>query len=246
MSSPASPGTAPKSNGSPSPAPWAEASAGSRAPAPEGFPVFIAHLQEYFDTNHDRRITVAETFTGLTRLGLPAWIAGPTAAVIHFGMIGIGLARGRLLDPLALPLPLAGPVRYPSDTRIIDANGHYDPRRVAEIFEKYGQGDTITAAGLGRLVAADVAWSASRGSLLRRLVAVPFGASASVGELGLLYLVASRKEGGRRVLAKETLYRFYNDPMFFQAVADRVAAERAAKGETFAGRVENVLRAWFA
>lgn len=241
MSSTAYPGTLTPSSmdGSPSPA------GSAAAPAPP--PAFLAHLADYFDANRDRRITVAETFSGLRKLGLPIALAAPATVAIHVGMIGIGLASSRLIDPLALHLPLAGRVRHASDTRIIDANGDYDPRRVDEIFEKYGQGDTITAGGLSKLIADDVSRSArstSEASPLPRWVGVPFGASASIGELGLLYLIASRKERGRRVLDKGTIYRFYNDPLFFDSVADRLAAERAARGQTLLGRGENLLRKW--
>lgn len=210
-------------------------------PAPAGSTAFLPHVGEWFDKNRDGKITPNETFERLAQLGFPKLtVSLPATVAIHAGMVGIGLSSGRFLNPLKLPSTLSSRVRHQSDTGIIDINGNYDQGRVDQVFSKYGNGTTIGVGGLLRLIAEDFGHSESRGGLLNRLVAAPFGAVASVGELGLLFVVAQQ----HGALDKDTVRGFYTDRGFFQSVADRVASERAARGNTFQGWAVNKLQEW--
>ena len=61
------------------------------APAQPGQAGVRAHLDKFFDTNKDRRITVPETFNGLRRLDLSACPAVDDAALAAVaGVVGLG------------------------------------------------------------------------------------------------------------------------------------------------------------
>lgn len=202
---------------------------------------FAEHLL-FFDADADRKISPSETRRGLEQLGLGSLLNVSGAVFIHAGVAGLGLLRGRPLNPLALDVPVTGFVRHP-DTELIDPDGRFNAAALDAVFAAYAQrhhGTALTLSELLRMAQRRVVERAAR----RRdgLLLLPAGMFASVVEWFFLWWLAGELCEGERVLHKEAVLDFYTDPSFFFRVAERVRIERASRSERLLGRVRNFVQ----
>lgn len=164
---------------------------------------------DFFDTNRDGRITLAETYTGLRRLGVDVLRSAAFASVIH-GALGPVTSRALTLDIDTARIQFA---RHGSDTGIYDKHGRFSPSRFRALFDRHDR------AGNGALGARELSRMFSRN---RTDVLGHFGSRA---EFGLLLEIAGEERDGRRVLTRERLGHFYNGSLFY-TLAEEVAARR--------------------
>ncbi len=165
---------------------------------------------DFFDTNRDGRITLAETYAGLRRLGVGVLRSAAFASVIH-GALGPLTSRALTLTIDTGRIQFG---RHGSDTGIYDKRGRFSPSRFRALFDRHdrdGNG-ALGARELSRM------FSRNRTDLLGH-----FGSRA---EFGLLLEVAGEERDGRRVLTRERLGHFYNGSLFC-TLAEEVAARQA-------------------
>jgi hypothetical protein len=200
----------------------------------------------FFDRDGDAAISLAETRTGLSRLGFGRLLAGPGSLAIHLGVAGLALVGGRLVNPFALDLDATGKTRHP-DLALVDADGAFDPSALRTVFARYGKrfgGEALTTAEVCTMIGVRVVARASLDATALPLL--PLGlAAAAVEWIALLWTAGSTRDGVR-VLEREAVRRFYEDPRFFDAVADRIATERQRRETSWSGCARNVLQAWIA
>jgi hypothetical protein len=204
----------------------------------------LAEHLAFFDTDHDHKISLRESWQGLERLGFGHLFTWPAAFAINVGVSGLGLLQGRVLNPARLELPSAGFVRHP-DSDLVDDHGDFDHARLDAVFARHGRtfdGQALTMVELVAMLRERVADDA-RGSVKERIL-LPAGVGAVAIEWGALVWVAGTRRHGKPVLEKDTVRRFYTDPHFFHDVARRIADERARRAQTPLGKLRNVLQDW--
>jgi hypothetical protein len=204
---------------------------------------FNEHL-EFFDSNHDHKISLRESAQGLERLGFGHLLSVPAAVAIGFGVTGLGLLQGRVVNPTNLELPSTGFVRHP-DSELVNEQGEFDDARLDALFATYGQkfaGSALTVSELAAMLAERVRADARSGKRERLLL--PVGATAVAVEWGALLWIAGEKRDGTLVLAKETVRRFYTSPHFFDDVARRIAEQRKQRESSKLGALRNVVQDW--
>lgn len=168
---------------------------------------------DFFDANHDGRITLAETYAGLRRLGLGGLRSAAFASVIH-GALGPVTSRALTLTIDTARIQFG---RHGSDTGIYDKRGRFSPGRFRALFDRHdADGDGALGAGeLARM------FSRNRTDILGHL--------GSRAEFGLLLELAGEKRDGRSVLTRERLGHFYNGSLFYTLAEGVKSGEAAAR-----------------
>lgn len=180
---------------------------------------------DFFDTDHDGRITLSDTYRGLRRLGL-----GAARAAAFGGVINAALGWSTTGAPsLTVDAERIQAGKHRSDTGVYDENGRFSLPRFRRLFARYdADGDgALDGKELARLCAGN------RTDLVGHL--------GSRAEFGLLLGIAGEDRGGRRVLTRGRLHRFYNGSLFY-ALAAEVAARRAREWATLRGAVRSGIR----
>jgi peroxygenase len=180
---------------------------------------------DFFDTNHDGKITLSDTYHGLRRLGLGAARAAGFAGVIN-AALGSSTSGAPSLTVDAERIH-AG--KHRSDTGVYDRNGRFSLPRFRRLFARHdADGDgALDGEELTRLFAAN------RTDLVGHL--------ASRAEFALLLDLAGEDRNGKKVLTRERLDRFYNGSLFYQ-LAEEVATRRATEWATLRGAVRSGIR----
>jgi peroxygenase len=183
---------------------------------------------DFFDADHDGRISLSETYCGLRRLGLGAARSAAFAGVIN-AALGSSTSGAASLSVDAERIH-AG--KHASDTGVYDASGRFSQARFRQLFASYdSDGDgALDTVELNRM------YAGSRTDLMGHL--------GSRAEFGLLLDLAGEDRNGKRVLTRERLLRFYNGSLFYQ-LAEDVAARRASRPVTLRGVVESGIREIF-
>jgi peroxygenase len=180
---------------------------------------------DFFDTNHDGKITVADTYRGLRRLGL-----GTVRSATFAGVINAALGSSTSGGPsLTVDTERIHTGKHRSDTGAYDKNGRFSRSRFRRLFPRYdADGDGALDGGeLTRLFADN------RADLMGHL--------GSKAEFGLLLDLAGEDRNGRKVLTRERLERFYNGSLFYQ-LATQVAARRTSEWAALCGAVRSGIR----
>jgi peroxygenase len=190
-----------------------------------GFRTALQKHVDFFDTDHDGKITLSNTYRGLRRLGLGAVRSTAFAGVINaaLGSLTSG-APSLTVDAARIH---AG--KHRSDTGVYDKSGRFSLPRFRRIFTRYdADGDgALDGDELTRLFAEN------RTDLVGHL--------GSRAEFGLLLELAGEDRNGAKVLTRERLGRFYNGSLFYQ-LAEEVAARRASEWATLRGAVTIGIR----
>jgi peroxygenase len=179
---------------------------------------------DFFDSDHDGKITFLETYQGLRRLGL-----GAARSVVFGGVINAALGSSTSRTPsLTVDADHIHAGMHASDTGVYDEKGRFVQRRFDRLFARYDEdGDeALDREELARL------FRGNRTDLLGHL--------GSMAEFGLLLSLAGEDRKGRKVLTRERLKRFYDGSLFYQ-LADEVAARRADAGASLFTAVRNSL-----
>jgi hypothetical protein len=204
---------------------------------------FNEHLA-FFDSNDDHKISIRESQQGLERLGFGYLFTVPAAFVINFGVTGLGLLQGRVVNPTNLELPSTGFVRHP-DSDFIDDAGNFDDARLDAVFAEFGRtfaGEALTLTELAAMVTRRVLDDARDD--VKELLLLPLGVGAVALEWGALLWVAGARREGKLVLERDTVRRFYTDAGFFHDVARRVAQRRHVRSQKPLGVLRNVVQDW--
>ena len=180
---------------------------------------------DFFDVDHDGRITLSDTYSGLRRLGLGAARAAAFAGVINTAL-GWSTSGAPSLTVDAERIQ-AG--KHRSDTGVYDKNGRFSLPRFRRLFARYdADGDgALDGEELARLCADN------RTDLIGHL--------GSKAEFGLLLDIAGEDRGGKRVLTRGRLHRFYNGSLFYE-LAEEVSTRRAREWATLRGAVSSSIR----
>ena len=189
-----------------------------------------AHLDTFFDTNRDRRITLGESYAGLRRLGLGRLPAGAAALAIN-----VGLARQTGGSLTTVELDGIADAKHKGDSGIIDDKGHFVPEKF-EAMMAYGK--TVPNA----LTEAEV--TQFRKDNLARDETGSFEQVAALGEFGLLFKFGAQEVDGQRVLTRDRLHDFYHGNLF-ETLAQEHSAKVEARSGTVGGQVRNLIAAWF-
>jgi hypothetical protein len=204
---------------------------------------FNEHL-EFFDGNEDHKISLYESQKGLERLGFGRLLTVPAAFAINFGISGLCLLQGRLMNPANLELPRAGFVRHP-DTDLIDDEGNFDDDRLDAVFAMYGkcfEGDALTMTELCTMVGRRLLEDAKNSTI--ELLLLPVGLMGVTVEWAALVWIAGSKRENHLVLEKDTVRRFYTDARFFHDIALRIAKERTDRSQSLLGMARNFIQDW--
>jgi peroxygenase len=183
-----------------------------RRPAPRSAPnsgsrTALQKHVDFFDTDHDGKITLADTYEGLRRLGYGLLQSASFASVIN-AALGSSTSGG---PSLTIDTGRIHAGMHPSDTGVYDSKGRFSEPRFRRLFARYdADGDgAIDADDLRRLFAAN------RTDLLGHL--------GSRAEFGLLLDLAGEQRDGKKVLTRDRLKRFYNGSLFYE-IAEEVAS----------------------
>jgi peroxygenase len=180
---------------------------------------------DFFDANHDGKITVFDTYRGLRRLGV-----GAVRSAAFAGVINAALGSSTSGAPsLTVDAGRIHAGKHRSDTGVYDKSGRFSLPRFRRLFARHDtDGDGALDGGeLTRLFAHN------RTDLLGHL--------GSKAEFGLLLELAGEDRNGRKVLTRARLERFYNGSLFYQLAKD-VAARRAREWATLRGAVISGFR----
>ena len=180
---------------------------------------------DFFDTNHDGKITLSDTYRGLRRLGLGAARSAAFAGVIN-AALGSSTSGAASLTVDAERIH-AG--KHGSDTGVYDRSGRFSLASFRQLFTRFdADGDGALDGGeLTRLLAGN------RTDLVGHL--------GSKAEFGLLLDVAGEDSNGRKVLTRERLERFYDGSLFYE-LAEQVAARRARDWTALRGAIGAGIR----
>jgi peroxygenase len=178
---------------------------------------------DFFDTNHDGKITLFDTYCGLRRLGLGAMRSAAFAGVINTAL-GSSTSGAPSLTVDAERIHLG---KHGSDTGVYDKNGRFSLPRFRRLFARYDGDGGLDGKALARLFADN------QTDLIGHL--------GSRAEFGLLLDLAGEDRHGKKVLTRDRLERFYDGSLFYQ-VAEEVAARRASVWATLSGAVRGGIR----
>lgn len=204
---------------------------------------FNAHL-EFFDRDRDQKISLLETKSGLQRLGLGHMISLPATGAIHAGLFALGLAQGKLQNPLYLSMPGVGLLRHP-DTALVDKHAEFDFASFDAAFAQYGreyEGEALTLSEISAMASARLL-KKTRG--IGELLLLPGGAVGTFVEWGALLWLAGERRDGKNILTKDAVRRFYTDPRFFGDVQTRLEQLREQRSRAPSGKLRNVVQTWF-
>ena len=181
---------------------------------------------DFFDADHDGRITLADTYQGLRRLGLGAVRSAAFAGVIN-AALGSSTSGGSE--------PHGGRRAHPR-------------RQARERHRRLRQERALLPAQVPAALRAGTTPTATARSTARSWLGcspgtrpTSLGHLGSRAEFGLLLDLAGEDRKGRRVLTRERLERFYNGSLFYQ-LAREVAAERESGGASLPGMIRTGIR----
>ncbi|XP_066372005.1 probable peroxygenase 4 [Miscanthus floridulus] len=169
---------------------------------------------DFFDRNKDGIITTSELFEGYVAIGCDAVFARKQAASVSAGV-------GPKTSPDDAPLPhLSIYVEYihkamhGSDTGAYDAEGRFVPPKFEEIFTKHAKvrPDALTSEEIEEMI------------LANRDPLDPQSWSAPEGEWGLIYKLASDKQG---FLHKDSARGIYDGSVFYKLEEQRTSSARS-------------------
>ena len=177
---------------------------------------------DFFDADHDGRITLFETYQGLRRLGLGAARSAVFGGVIN---AALGPPTSRALS-LTVNADHINAGKHGSDTGVYDEEGHFVQQHFDRMFARYdGDGDgALDREDLARL------FKGNRTDLLGHL--------GSVAEFGLLLCLAGEDRNGRKVLTRQRLEEFYDGSLFYK-LEDEVRVRRAVARASLSGAFRN-------
>ena len=200
-----------------SPAPRSAPNSGSRT-------ALQKHV-DFFDSNHDGKITLSDTYHGLRRLGLGAARAAAFAGVIN---AALGSLTSRTAS-LTVDAERIHAGKHRSDTGVYDKKGRFSQPRFRRLFARYdADGDgALDGEELARLCADN------RADVLGHL--------GSKAEFGLLLDIAGEDRKGKKTLTRGRLQRFYNGSLFYE-LAEEVASRRASESATLRGAISSGIR----
>jgi len=194
----------------------------------------LPHLEDFFDRNHDGKISLRETYDGLRRLDIGRLSSAAFAVGINFGLGVVAKT-----NPFALSLEKVARTRHPGDTATVDDRGTLRRKRIDEIFARHARryGDALTRAELVELGGSD---------LLRdgHFWTWPRDAAAVLGEWGLYFKIGSEERNGEQVLTRRRIDELYSDETLFDRLAAENQQKRVARAGTLGGRLENAFHAW--
>lgn len=169
----------------------------------------------FFDPTGTHRITCAQTYDGMKRLGVPLVLRIVLTPVIN-GFLGL-LTGG---PPFVIEVDRIEHGKHPFDSGTFDDSGNFDPTAFDALFA--GGQEAITAAEMDQVIT-------DRGDRRPQMgkVAGALGHLFSKAEVAVLFRVASdttKTVNGKpvRAMTRETLQSFY-DGTLFQRIADRRA-----------------------
>lgn len=168
----------------------------------------------FFDPLGTHRITCAQTYDGMKRLGVPLVLRLVLTPIIN-GFLGF-LTGG---PPFVIEIDRIEKGKHPFDSGTFDDAGNFDPGALSVLFPP-GR-DAITAAEMDQVIT-------DRGDRRPQMgkVAGLLGHLFSKAEVAVLFRVASdtvKTVNGRpvRAMTRETLQSFYDGTLF-----ERIAARR--------------------
>lgn len=167
---------------------------------------------DFFDTNHDGKITISDTYEGLRRLGL-----GVIRSAAFAGVINAALGSSTSGAPsLTVDAERIHKGKHKSDTGVYDKSGRFSLPKFNRLFGCYD------ADGDGALDGEELThlFADNRTDLIGHL--------GSMAEFGLLLSLAGEDRNGKRVLTRERLERFYDGSLFYE-IAEEVTARRFYK-----------------
>jgi len=183
---------------------------------------------DFFDTNHDGKITLFDTYHGLRRLGLGAVRSAAFAGVIN-GALGSSTSG---IPSLTVDAERIHAGMHRSDTGVYDKNGRFSRPRFRRLFTSYdadGEG-ALDGEALTRLFADN------RTDLVGHL--------GSKAEFGLLLELAGEDRHGKKVLTRVRLEGFYDGSLFYQ-LAEEVAARRESEWAMLRGVIAGGIREFY-
>lgn len=160
---------------------------------------------DFFDTNHDGKVTLADTYRGFRRLGYDSVRSGVFAGVIN-AALGTSTSGFPSLTVATRRIHVA---KHKSDTGVFDKQGRFSAARFKRLFERHDKdGDGALSGGeLSRMLARN------RIDLMGHL--------GSKAEFTLLFDLAGEMREGQKVLTRERLGDFYNGSLFYR-LADEI------------------------
>ena len=179
---------------------------------------------DFFDSDHDGKITLLETYLGLRRLGL-----GAARSAVFGGVINAALGSSTSRIPsLTVDADHISAGKHASDTGVYDGKGRFVQRSFDTLFARYDEDrdGALDREELARL------FQENRTDFVGHL--------GSMAEFGLLLYLAGEDRRGRKVLTRQRLERFYDGSLFYR-LADEVAARRADAGASLFTAVRNSL-----
>ena len=166
----------------------------------------------FFDRNRDGKITLSESFQGLSALGFGSVRSGALAVAIN---TGLGRSTGApWYSPFTINVDKIHQGKHGSDTDIYDVNGVFNQAKFNELFSKYdtNQDHALSKDELQGFFSRN--FEDSTGSL------------ASKAEFGLLLEIAGQDQviAGKqtRVLTRDTLSRFYDGTLLFDIAGETI------------------------
>ncbi len=196
----------------------ATVSSTSAAPAATAAPAGPTALEKhaaFFDPLGTHRITCAQTYDGMKRLGVPVLLRILLTPVIN-GFLGL-LTGG---PPFVIEVDRIEKGKHPFDSGTFDDSGDFDPGAFAVLFPP-GE-EAITAAEMDQVIT-------DRGDRRPQMgkVAGFLGHLFSKAEVAVLFRVASdttKTVNGKQVpaISRDAMKAFY-DGTLFQRIADRRA-----------------------
>lgn len=201
----------------PQPLPVAPPQAVAPAPKPEA-PAAPAKPQrtalqrhvDFFDRNHDRTITRAETQEGLQAIGMGKVSSFLASFGIHLGLTRT-VEKGHDIDTAKIHT-----TKHDSDTDAFDEAGHRNADKVAKLmaFDADRSGN-LNWAELKAMIQANKETTA--------------GSLASVAEFGLLLRLGADATDTVKGKAKPALSRARLESVYDGSLFEKLAAEKAAK-----------------
>lgn len=167
---------------------------------------------DFFDTNHDGKITLLDTYRGCRRLGYD-----PVRSFAFAGVINAALGTSTSGFPsLTIDTRRIHAGKHGSDTGVYDKQGRFSAARFKRLFERHDldRDGALSRGELSRLL------TRNRTDLMGHL--------GSKAEFTLLFDLAGEMKGGRKLLTRERLLDFYNGTLFYE-LADEIEARTKYK-----------------
>ncbi|PIQ25853.1 hypothetical protein COW36_22205 [bacterium (Candidatus Blackallbacteria) CG17_big_fil_post_rev_8_21_14_2_50_48_46] len=165
---------------------------------------------DFFDRNHDRTITLSETYSGLRALGVGRVTSALGAAFINGGL---GFRTGETALSLKVNTDKIAAAKHDSDSDVYDQKGEFNAAKFDELFAKYdlNQDGALSREEFQNFRARNKESTA--------------GGIASKGEFDLLVKIAAepQKVNGKEthVISKERMQSFYDGRLFYDLAGEK-------------------------